>query len=344
MKRQAAGTWNCWRNRILTACAIAALAVPVVAGVLTAATLRAQTPAAQSAVVLEWQTAAGGKMEFDVASVKPNKSNDPQNSNVNFGPGDIGPANGGRFSAINLPLLAYIAFAYKLTIYEMQSLLLELPKWATMGGFDIEARAEGNPTKDQMRLMMQSLLADRFKLVFHRGSRQLPVYALVLARPGKTGPQFQPHSVDEPCSAAFPSSDAPPRPAVPSAPSSTSGLQLPAGMPCGGQLRLPASTPDRVRFGARNIAMPLIVDFLKNPRTGVDRPVIDGTGLTGTFDFSLEWSPASDPTQEPPTSQPDPSGPTFLEALQEQFGLKLKPTTGSVDVFVIDHVQEPSPN
>jgi uncharacterized protein (TIGR03435 family) len=80
-----------------------------------------------------------------------------------------------------------------------------------------------------------------------------------------------------------------------------------------------------------------------NPFTGVDRPVLDRTGLTGSFDFSLEWSLAPDPAQ-PPDSQPADTGPTFLEALQEQLGLKLKSARGPVDVLVIDHVEHPTEN
>ena len=86
-----------------------------------------------------------------------------------------------------------------------------------------------------------------------------------------------------------------------------------------------------------------IAGFLKNPFTGVDRPVVDRTGLTGTFDFSLEWSPEPDAAR-PPGSQSEDTGPAFLEALQEQLGLKLNPTTGPVDVLVIDHVEGPSAN
>jgi uncharacterized protein (TIGR03435 family) len=84
-----------------------------------------------------------------------------------------------------------------------------------------------------------------------------------------------------------------------------------------------------------------IAGFLTNPFTGVDRPVFDRTGLTGTFDFSLEWSLAPDSAQ-PLSSQPEDTGPTFLEALQEQLGLKLKSTKGPVDVLVVDHVEQPS--
>jgi uncharacterized protein (TIGR03435 family) len=84
-----------------------------------------------------------------------------------------------------------------------------------------------------------------------------------------------------------------------------------------------------------------IAGFLTNPFTGVDRPVLDRTGLTGTFDFSLEWSLAPDSAQPLGSPLEDP-GPTFLEALRQQLGLKLKSTKGPVDVLVIDHVEHPT--
>jgi uncharacterized protein (TIGR03435 family) len=74
---------------------------------------------------------------------------------------------------------------------------------------------------------------------------------------------------------------------------------------------------------------------------GVDRRVLDRTGLTGTLDFSVEWTLAPDPAQ-PPGAKPDATGPTFLETLQEQIGLKLQSTTGPVDVLVIHHVERPT--
>jgi bla regulator protein blaR1 len=77
----------------------------------------------------------------------------------------------------------------------------------------------------------------------------------------------------------------------------------------------------------------------------VGRPGLDRTGLSGTFDFYLEWTPQlNDPLPPGSTIQPDESGPTFLEALKDQLGLKLEPQTGPVDVLVVDHVEEPSPN
>jgi hypothetical protein len=88
---------------------------------------------------------------------------------------------------MRLPLWIYIAFACKLPPNDEQTraMLAHLPKW--FGGFfEIDARAKGNPSKDQMRLMMQSLLADRFKLAVHFETKEEPVYALTLVKPGKT--------------------------------------------------------------------------------------------------------------------------------------------------------------
>ena len=88
--------------------------------------------------------------------------------------------------------------------------------------------------------------------------------------------------------------------------------------------------------------MERIAAFLTNPYTELDRPVLDGTGLRGTFDFSLEWS-LRDPTL-PAGSQREDTGPTILQALEEQLGLTLKSTTATVVVLVVDHIEQPSPN
>jgi uncharacterized protein (TIGR03435 family) len=105
---------------------------------------------------------------------------------------------------------------------------------------------------------------------------------------------------------------------------------------------MPTSAPGRLRLGGRNVTMELIASTLSVPG-GAERPVLDKTGLTGTFDFWIEYAPSDSP---PPgaISQPDATGPTFLQALQEQLGLKLESQTGPVDVLVLDHVEQPSEN
>lgn len=178
--------------------------------------------------------------------------------------------------------------------------------------------------------MMQSLLVDRFKLAVHTETKEGPVFALVLSKPGKMGPQLQRDA--EPCASASPLQAA--GAARPAAPSSRPGLQLPE-VPCGNIGPFPTAVPWQGRLVGRDVTMGRIAGFLKT--------VLDRTGLAGTFDFNLEWLLAPDPTQ-PPGSQPEDTGPTFLEALQQQLGLKLVPQTGPVDVLIIDHVEEPSPN
>jgi uncharacterized protein (TIGR03435 family) len=104
--------------------------------------------------------------------------------------------------------------------------------------------------------------------------------------------------------------------------------------------RTPASPQWQMDAGGK---MEFEAASVDNHPLEVDRPILDRTGLSGTFDFSLEWTPESNGA--PHTNfEPDPTGPTFKEALQEQLGLKLEPITGPVDVFAVDHIEEPLPN
>lgn len=103
--------------------------------------------------------------------------------------------------------MAYIAFAHKLTpTQELRAgTPADLLKWVGTDVFEIEAKAPiPNPTKDQMRLMMQSLLADRFQLKMHFETHEMPVYVLVLAKPGKLGPKLHPHEQGPSCDSAPP--------------------------------------------------------------------------------------------------------------------------------------------
>jgi len=117
-------------------------------------------------------------MEFEVASVKRNKSGGARYSTIPLGGRSTTYSpTGGLFSATNYPLINYMAFAYKFSSQQVPFQMSGLPNWATdrSVAFDIETRAQENPTKDQFRLMMQALLADRFKLAMHHETRQMPV-------------------------------------------------------------------------------------------------------------------------------------------------------------------------
>ena len=171
------------------------VAIVVVIGTASLALL-AQTP------VPDWQAAAGGKMTFDVASVKLSKGEFvPPNIPLNFG--EAYRATGGYFKA-DFPLSVYIEFAYKIWPSEDQErdMFAHLPAWVTTDRYSIEARVAGNPTKDQMRLMVQSLLADRFQLAARFETHEAGVLALTSVQAGKPGPKLIPHADGPPCDRA----------------------------------------------------------------------------------------------------------------------------------------------
>jgi uncharacterized protein (TIGR03435 family) len=182
-----------------------------------------------------------------------------------------------------------------------------------------------------MRLMMRSLLADRFKLAIRYENREVPVFAFVLAKSGKTGPQLRPRLDTSPC---------------PTEPQSSSAPVIVNGSPafCNGIYPMPPSVPGRLRFGGRNVIIGFIADTF-SAGTNLGRPMIDQTGLSGKFDFTLEWAQERrDPAAPGAAVQPDTSGPSFEEALREQLGIKLQPQKGAVSVLVVDQVERPSEN
>jgi uncharacterized protein (TIGR03435 family) len=186
---------------------------------------------------------------------------------------DDTPVNDSLLSAVYFPVSTYIGFAYKLTQAHVELLHGPgWPKWADSERFDIEARADGTVTKDQMRLMMQSLLADRFKLVVHTETRQLSIFALVLDKPGKIVPRLIRLSEDVPCSlAALPSGFAPPQ--------KYEGYFTPCGN-------------TGLQLGSQNNSMDKIAGLSGVSSFGTldqNRPILDRTGLSGKFDFTLDF-------------------------------------------------------
>jgi uncharacterized protein (TIGR03435 family) len=309
---------NLGKKLALAVVGMAALVVPIAIGVLNA-------PAVHAQGVPDWQTAAGGQMAFEVASVKlsdapkiPNFPLDARNAKT----------SGGRFSAA-FRLFAYIEFAYKLEPWQLSAALEHVPRWVTTDFYQIEARAEGNPTKDQMRLMMQSLLADRFKLAVHFETREIPVFALRLVKAGQCGPKLRPHAEGPPCPDSFTEPDPrAPRNANDVFPPNCETAQMwvkPNGMSL---------------VGSRNITMALLAGAL--PSLGsLNRPVVDQTGLSGRFDFTIEWLFES-AVVAPFRVEPDLPGPAFLDAVRKQLGLKLESTKGPIQFIVIDSVEKPT--
>ena len=323
-----------WKKLALGTAGLAALAVPVAIGVLNTLVIRAQ--------VSDWQTAAGGKMTFDVASVKLSKGTFvPPNIPINAG--EAYRPTGGYFKA-DFPVWTYIQFAYKISPAEEQSrdILSHLPKWVAEERYSIEARAAGNPTKDQMRLMMQSLLADRFHLVAHFETKEVPVFTLVLVKPGTPGPMLRSHADAPSCDPA----------ASLSAPTSTQVIRgdkpaSTANFPpvCDSFALIRKSGGALMLAGYRNATMDMLAASLARI-VGRGRPLIDKTGLTGRFDFTLEWAPESN-SAAPPDSAATPTEPvglTPLQALHDQLGLKLESTRGRLPILVVVTVDRPSEN
>jgi uncharacterized protein (TIGR03435 family) len=252
---------------------------------------------------------------FEVASVKPNTTDTPATSRFPLGPGDA-YVSGTLFSATNVPLIAYIRFAFGRSQGEM----LRAPSWVYDERFDIQGRATGEPTKNDMRRLVRTLLAERFKLAWHTEQRESSVLALMVVTPGRLGSQIAPHGQDQSCGhdRKF------------------------AAIPCGSAGLVAASTPghDSVFGRAESIAR-LAALLSNNTFAGVDRTVIDRTGLVGAFDFTIEWAL---PLPSVESQRADDTGPSLGTALREQLGLKLEPTKGPVEVLVIDHVEKPTPD
>lgn len=262
-----------------------------------AATLSAQ-PLAQGAAV---------PLTFEAASVKPNKSGAPVGPGYNM--------MGSNLTATNVPLLTLIRQAYQVQGFQVTG----GPGWLTAERFDIVAKAgAAASSRGALTAMMQALLADRFKLVVHHETRDLPVYALVKARnDGRPGPQFHQPAVD--CYAVLRSNGRNPPP---------------AGFFCGGM------RPGPGQLSGRMASMKQLAEFL-SPQVG--RIVIDKTGIADPFDMDLTWAPglvAPDASLSAAVSPSD--GASIYTALQEQLGLRLDSATGPVDVLVVDHVDRPT--
>jgi uncharacterized protein (TIGR03435 family) len=297
--------------------AAAAVMAPAGLDVLQGPRLRAQTP----------QTSAPGPA-FEVASIKPNNSGD--------GRVMMGIQPGGRFTATNVPLRVLIRNAYQLQDFQ----IVGAPSWIGSERYDIVAKAEDGtpietPTLDRtgpsrVQLMMRALLAERFQLVVHNETRELPIYALVLARSdGKLGPDL--HKSDTDCNAVLAAGQrgrglAPPPPPQP-------GERLPCGI--------------RIGMGNMTIGGAPLFQIANAMANFIGRTVVDKTGLAGNYDANLTWTPDQMPQRPPGAPEPppiDPNGPSIFTAVQEQLGLKLDSQKGPVAVLVIDRVERPKEN
>lgn len=243
-----------------------------------------------------------GNRKFDVASVRLNKD-----------------AAGGSIVRTPVGLTAHNAEFSRLVEMAFQTQLTDLshvPEPLRSARFDIAAKAERKISGDEYWEMLRSLLEDRFMLKFHYQARDMPLYALIVARKGTNlGPKIN-RSPDADC------------PVNPNG-SDFCGVSARPGMMIGQRVEM-----SRI---AREIS------------TFAGRPVQDQTRLTGTFNFELRWTPdeyeSSNGQAKLLNGSPvDTSAPSFFSAVQQQLGLKLVPARGSVRILVIDQAENPSEN
>ena len=263
-------------------------------------------------------------LSFEAASVKPNKSGDRRVAML-FQPG-------GRFNASNVTLQMLISTSYGTPQPLPNFRILGGPDWIDSDRFDVVAKAPGDippGPNGPLPLMVRTLLKERFGLVVHTETRELPIYALVMARSDhKTGSQLKPAAVD--CAAITARGRGGAPPPLP---------QFGERPPC--SIRL---TAGNLAGGGSSMAQ-----FSFAISRYVNRVVVDKTGLAGNFDFDLQWTPEQmppgappGPPGAPPLPAIDPNGPSIFTAVQEQLGLKLESTKGAVDVVVIDHAEQPT--
>lgn len=182
------------------------------------------------------------------------------------------------------------------------------PGWIESDHYDILATTPGEvrPTHEEQMSMLRSLLADRFKLTFHREQKEFSIYVLEVA---KTGPKIK---------------------------LSTAAADEPAAL-------VSTVYPQRILLPARNATMDDLASLMQ--RAILDRPVVNKTGLSGKYDFDLEWAPEETQFggEIPAASSEAPSAPLFT-AIQQQLGLKLEVTRGPVEALVVDHAERASAN
>jgi uncharacterized protein (TIGR03435 family) len=257
--------------------------------------------------------------EFEVASIKATA------------PGARGmfirPTPGGRVNITNMTLKELIVIGWRIQPFQISG----GPGWLDSAHYDISAKSENSFKQGELPLMIQSLLADRFQLTIHHETKELPIYALVMARKdGKLGPGLT-ESKEGGCTPRDLSK--PPPPLEPG---------KPPALGCGNMMM----QPRLLRAVSVPVAqvIPMLSRFL-------GRPVVDKTGLTAKFDIRLEWTPDEiqlAQLQLPPDApKPPPSeiaGPSIFTAIQQQLGLKLESQKGPVEIIVIDRVERPSEN
>jgi uncharacterized protein (TIGR03435 family) len=266
-----------------------AMAIAQNAGAPPAAVQEVETPP------VPWSSPNGGEPEFEVATVKPSD------------PAKCCARNwsriGRHFHTYNMNLKYVIQWAWNLQAKQV----VGGPAWIDNQRFDIDGEIDGDgiPNDHQWKAAMQKLLIDRFQLQVHHEKREMPAFALVIA---KGGPKLKPGD---------------------------GNVRLHQTMGFGG-------APGQTMYGFGVNAS--IGDFIgEMQRILMDRPIVDQTGLTGVYDIQIQFT-REQPEELGTTELPDTAAPNLLDALQQQLGFKLERTKAPVDVLVIDHAEPPEAN
>jgi uncharacterized protein (TIGR03435 family) len=235
------------------------------------------------------------RLTFEVASIKPSQSN----PNAVYG---IKPLPGGSgYTAQNVPFKLMMALMYKVPMRQ----ILGGPDWINTDRWDVEARAEQPASVDDLHVMFQNLLADRFNLRFHKETKEGPVYALTVDKP----------------------------PLKMKADGTGQALGIPIVPAAGGG------------FAGTRVPMPYLTWWLSQQLQNDGRPVVDETGLSESYDFTIQFAPQLPPNVSrdmlPPEMQ---SLPSIFDAVKQQLGLKLEAARGPIEYYVIDNVEKPSAN
>ncbi|HUK30871.1 MAG TPA: TIGR03435 family protein [Candidatus Acidoferrum sp.] len=281
--------------------------------------------------------AAAPVFEYEVASIKPTKPDAAGGFMTIPGGGNVSDT----YAAKNMPLINVIREAYGIPMGANDGRLVGAPGWLISERYDVEAKMDRFVVDALQKLsledrivvhrqMLQALLADRLKLTIHRETKEVQVYSLVVA---KGGPKLQESKP----------ADADPNATPPPAPAPGRGGRGGRGGPSLGMMGRGGP------LTGQQVPMAMLATVLT---TILNHPVLDKTGLTGNYDFTLTWTPDDTQNQgppgafngQPPLPAPDPNGPTIFMAIQEQLGLKLESGKGPVEIIVIDHVEKPSGN
>lgn len=272
---------------------------------------------------------------FEVASIKPAAPQEMGRMMMGTrgGPGTPDP---GQYTATNMPLSRLIMQAYNVRSFQVTG-----PSWVDSQRFDVGAKVPPGTTKEQFQQMLQNLLAERFKLKVHKESKEVPIYALTVGKGGikmKESAPLDPNATQETGRMAPPATG---KDGMPRMAAGGRGVQMMMG-------------PNGFRMQGGHVTTAQLADLLSNQ---LGRPVIDMTGLTAEYDYTLDFSPEGLQMMKGMPAMPPPgalggerggpgaeggreSGPTLFTAVQEQLGLKLEPRKGPVDLIVVDSAEK----